>query len=1054
VTNTWDGSLNSDWYNGANWSLNTVPTSSHDVVIQGVTSNNYPEIAGLAICNSLTINFSTLSELTISTGTLTVNNDFNCYRQLIMTSSSGSLTVKGNLTFGSGAIATFTANATVNVWGNLAFQSGSSIGLNTGTFVMAGGTAHSYISVNQAGTMVGSFSVSKVQPYTATISSASTQPLTINGTMTVNGNFYHDYAGSTILKGDLNVQSGVAFALDSGTFSLEGSYNALINTPNTGNYFNHFNVNKASGYSATLLSDIWVKGSLTIQSGTFSAVYTSGGYFPHNIKLGGSWNNLVGPAAFTEGSGTVMLNGSGTQEMTTEDFAILVLNKPSGAMTINWATTVTCATYDWVAGEYTVGGGSFTANDLADPGIYGTIGLSAGTINYHQDVYTGSYVDLNGYLTISGGTFNIYGGVDPCVFGRGGAAALSMGNNGILDFHDVGIILTTSYSFTDVIGGGTIRTVGRFIGDRNDFNPWGGTLELYGGGNWEFRLGESSNLHNVTINKSSSSSIITGQNSIDINGEFRLLNGTLTAPPYLYVAGNWTNLAGQACFSEGTGTVTIDGSGTQIMTTETFAHLILNKSAGTMIIPTGSMVICSTFDWAAGAYTISGGGFVVSDLVDPGIYGTITLTSGHIEFFQNATQRIDLNANLTISGGNFYVHGGSTLANFSYDQIATLTLTGTGTLDFMDVGIVIPAAYQFNENISGGTLRTVGNFWVNRSNFHPMGGTVELYGGANTQISNIDGSSFHHLIINKANSFTGVSGSGPVYLTGNLTLQSGNLFTNSLLTVLNGGNTTLNSGSTLTLDMGSMSSTGHVTVNSGGTLWMEYDASLELAAGKILNVNGGGSLFVYGDSTHQPSISSLTTSGYYGFNINPGGFISARYAVFEGMDVYGINIANAALVDLSNAFHHCTIANGAPGGKLLTINNSQTIIVTGAVFPSNNWSGAYNVSKNIDQGSVYFIDASGGFMGEAYENDPTGRIFWPSGSGLCANLAINHIPATNSVQLDWDCVPNLEYRVYRASSPAGPFIETISIMFGVSHATWSEPVPGSLQFYRITAILP
>jgi hypothetical protein len=243
TTNTWDGSSGTDWYTGANWSLGHVPATTEDVVIPQVTNNNFPVLAGLATINSLTINSGTRTTLAVTTGTLTVQNYFNCYGNLTMTSSSGSITVKGNLTFGSGATTTFTANATVNVWADLNFQSGSSVGMSNGTINLAGGITYSYVSVNQSGATVHNLSVNKVSPYAAIISPSSTYPLTINGALTVNSAFAHDYAGTTILKGDLNVGNGGSFGLNAGTISLEGSYNALINTPNTGQYFNHLTIN-------------------------------------------------------------------------------------------------------------------------------------------------------------------------------------------------------------------------------------------------------------------------------------------------------------------------------------------------------------------------------------------------------------------------------------------------------------------------------------------------------------------------------------------------------------------------------------------------------------------------------------------------------------------------------------------------------------------------------------------------------------------------------------------------------------------------------------------
>ena len=63
-TATWDGSSSTDWNTAANWSTNSVPTSSNDVIIPDVT--NDPIITSSSdVCQNLTIQ---------SGGVLTSNN--------------------------------------------------------------------------------------------------------------------------------------------------------------------------------------------------------------------------------------------------------------------------------------------------------------------------------------------------------------------------------------------------------------------------------------------------------------------------------------------------------------------------------------------------------------------------------------------------------------------------------------------------------------------------------------------------------------------------------------------------------------------------------------------------------------------------------------------------------------------------------------------------------------------------------------------------------------------------------------------------------------------
>ena len=66
-TNTWTGSISTDWHNPCNWSLSQVPSSSHDVEIPNAT--NYPSITGIAHCNELTITSTSADALTIYSNT-------------------------------------------------------------------------------------------------------------------------------------------------------------------------------------------------------------------------------------------------------------------------------------------------------------------------------------------------------------------------------------------------------------------------------------------------------------------------------------------------------------------------------------------------------------------------------------------------------------------------------------------------------------------------------------------------------------------------------------------------------------------------------------------------------------------------------------------------------------------------------------------------------------------------------------------------------------------------------------------------------------------------
>ena len=64
-----------------------------------------------------------------------------------------------------------------------------------------------------------------------------------------------------------------------------------------------------------------------------------------------------------------------------------------------------------------------------------------------------------------------------------------------------------SYTLTEDITGGTIRTVGNFTGTRTDFNPTGGTIELYGSTDANLSMGVGSNFYDILINKTTADKI-------------------------------------------------------------------------------------------------------------------------------------------------------------------------------------------------------------------------------------------------------------------------------------------------------------------------------------------------------------------------------------------------------------------------------------------------------------------------------------------------------------------------------------------------------------------
>lgn len=766
MPNVWDGSSSTNWGTAANWSLNVVPSIGQNVEIPAGMPR-YPVAGSDANMKDLTIMNG--ASLTIAYSSFYVSGNFNNFGTLNMNNAYSYLDVSQDLLFNSGSTVSITnASSKIYVHGDVEFREGCSVNLSMG-YLYFSGSGTSFIRTYTE-TTLNNLYINKDAGDMAVISNLSTATLTLNGNISVlsGSTLACTYTGYTLLKGYLSAEAGAYCTLSSGTLTLGGTGYSGVSFSGSGSYVNNLTIYKTSSGSAGLASYLSVYGNFYLQSGTF---YCSS----YNMSVKGNWNNAVGVDAFVEGTGTVELNGTGTQTMTTDTFNNLVLNKAGGAMSIPTGVTIHCATYDWTAGAYSVTGGSFIVGDLIDGGIFGTISLSSGLIEYTQG--SGQYIDLRAVLTISGGTFNVYGGSGPAYFSYTDNATLNM-SNGVLDFKSVGIYIPTSTVFTENITGGRIRTVLSFTNLRSDYTPTGGTLELYGTGDCTLQSTAGSNLYNLEINKGSTRDndldkeplyfvnrqhereAITRTNSVGgtgplvLGGYFSLSGGSFSAPSTIQVAGNWTNTVGVNAFIEGSGSVEFNGSGHQYCSySENFATLLVNKSAGALRVNNSATVTCAAYTWAAGAVDVLSGTFTASDLTQNGIYGNFYNNSGGvINLYQDSGSWPDLNANIYNYGGTYNLYGGNLDSYWAYSANTGITMT-SGVIDFKSKGIYInPSSYSLTMNVSGGTIRTVGSLNCSRANVFFGGGTMELYGSGNVAVQLGSGSYFNNLTINKTSS--------------------------------------------------------------------------------------------------------------------------------------------------------------------------------------------------------------------------------------------------------------------------------------------------------------
>jgi hypothetical protein len=576
------------------------------------------------------------------------------------------------------------------------------------------------------------------------------------------------------------------------------------------------------------------------------------------------------------------------------------------------------------------------------------------------------------------------------------------------------------YSTNDAIFKGNINSNGIFYSNH-------GRVVL-NGANQILKMNTGNYYNNLAFNQSGT---VTINNSLSdilyVKGNVEIQSGVFSLQDReIHIGGNWNNNAGSDAFSEGTSLVVFNGSGElnhQFINGNTTFYDLENAKTGNgylrfagniavtndflasgenmvdgptldvnnLLLPTGILgltsgapIVTTNNFTMGGTLSVTDGNFSCTDITNDGIYGTIHLYNGEITLNQVGNDYTDLNGDLTIEGGNMTVNGVYGFSEWGWAAPASFTMTG-GTLNFNNPGISIISPRNVTTSISDGTMRTTGHFWVTHPNFTPTGGTAELHGNNPVYVQSSGGSHFYNLTIDKpAGSL--LSGdlnrdeeqlvafqqqkSGKDRMVYELPAgRSGNIaYTNGNLKVVN--NTVIEEGS-LIIEYDA-SNAGNLTVNEGGKLSLLNLGSLAMGDSKTLIVNSGGEFLLQGNAIDFPKITSI--SGNYGLNIESGATIGAEYVIFEYMNTAGVNVKPGAHVEPVKSFTNCIFRNGQSGGRLLTLDNNQTLLMGNVSFPGS--SGNFNVSKTVDEGVVVLNDYSGAFAGASWEQDEHNRIHW------------------------------------------------------------------------------
>ena len=427
-TNTWDGSSNNKWDKEANWSLNTVPTAAHNVVINknvaikvdanttinSLTINNNATVSFVASGDSRKINIDNSGSSISSGATLTLEGSSSKKMSLGFTGNNQTVSIAGTLLLtDAGGGATYDASNSITiVSGTLRNQSGD--GGTTATIV----SGSNNLSFTNSGTYEHALNGGIIPSATwAASSNMIVSGMTSNfpaGTAQTFGHVSFDINSNSDIEilTNLVCQGNLSLAnTGNGSLRLGGSSSRVITTGGdftivSGNFFQtnttasgNITINgdliKSGAGTYTLAGgnnglSLTVKGNVSITAGTFvlSASGATG-----TLNVAGNFSHTGGTITETStGKGEIVFNGTGEAQAFTS----------GGTVSNNINFIVNSNAYLQMAASNTiVTGNAFTLSDHATLGIRSAEGVSTtaatGNIRTTSRVFTaGSHFIYNG----------------------------------------------------------------------------------------------------------------------------------------------------------------------------------------------------------------------------------------------------------------------------------------------------------------------------------------------------------------------------------------------------------------------------------------------------------------------------------------------------------------------------------------------------------------------------------------------------------------------------------------------------------------------------------
>ena len=919
--------------------------------------------------------------------TLTGTNTYNG----TTTISSGTLQIGAGSTTGSitgdvlnNATLAFNRSDSIN-YGGAITGSGALVQAGTGTLTLTGASSYSGQTTVAAGTLEVTTGGSVDSTGNLMIGDGTTAALVVSGGSLTNaaatiGNGGSGVGSATISAGtwtstgDLAVGGSDAL----GTLSINGTGRVIVAGALTQGTYG--TINLASG------------GTLQIGSGS---------------ATGSLGTNLVNDGALVfDRSGTStyggMISGAGT--LTQQGSGVLSLtgtNTYAGGTTIaNGTLDVTSGgSIDHAAADVSIGsGGTLSVSGGSVSNFIGTIGsLGAGTATVTSGTWTNASElrvgwgdaghPANGTLSISGG--RVTNTIAYLGFGAGsvGQATVSAGTWTSSDTLQIGF---GGASGALTVSGGTVTNTDGIIGASASSS---GTATLTSG-TW-------TNTGALTVGANGGTGTLNMSGGALSSATGSVGSGAVSSGTATISGGTWTNVGNLVIGNGGTGTLSINGTGTVIVGGSLYKG-IAGGSVGTIELSSGGTLKIGSSGGNLETDLTSNGTLVFENSTDSTYAGSID-GSGRVEFAMPSATVLTLSGSNAWSGGTAIDGGTLLVTNSSALGTAGTISFGGGTLQFSSDNTV---DYSSRFDGSGGQtfkLDTNGRDVTLASAIAGAGSTLEKLGAGT-------------LILAGDNTFTGLtavsegtlqigSGAGTGSVTGDIQNDATLAFNRSgSLTyggVISGAGSLVNQGSGTVSLTGANTFTGN-TLLQAGTLSLGSSAALGTRG--AISFTGGALQFTLFNTSDLSARFSTADSQAYKLDTN-------GQNVTLGTD---LTSSGGSLEKLGAGILTLTGSNTFAGGTTLTA-GTLSLGSAGALGPADLTAGPisfaggtlqYTVSNTTDYSArfstsatqAYSIDTNGQSVEFASNLTSSGASLAKLGAGTLALTGSNDVSGGLSLQ--------------------------------------------------------